>query len=324
MGDQFITSADLEAFASKTINLAHEDAKAGRERVNILRDRLTTHIAANPGFSLVKMLHAGSVAKGTALSKVNDLDVAVYVKEDDAPDSGLVAWMTERLRSVYGATISEAAIQPGVHCATITFASGLSVDVVPVLYEGDPDDRGYLVAQDTGNRLLTSVKLHLEFIRKRKKEHPDDFAQLVRYLKWWIRLQKEKAEAANSKFLFKSFMAELIVAHLVDDGLDPTDHFVALTEVFDYIVASKLSDRISFTDYYDAADLPAATGTAIEIFDPVNADNNVAFRYTNADRELIVSAADEALAACTEASYATTKEQAVTCMQIVLGTRFKG
>lgn len=325
MGDQFVTSADLEAFASKVINLPPDEAEAGRARGRFLRERLKIHIAANPGFSLVKMLHAGSVAKGTALSDVNDLDVAVYVKAEDAPESGLVDWMTERLRDAYGDTIPRDAVQPGVHCATITFASGLSVDVVPVLYEGDPEDRGYLIARDTGKPLLTSVRLHIDFIRKRKKEHPDDFAQLVRYLKWWIRLQKKRHEENGlPKFAFKSFMAELIVAHLVDGGLDPTDHVAALTEVFNYIVDTGLSERIAFDDYYTANELPGPTGAAIEIFDPVNPDNNVAFRYSDADRERIVTAADEALAACTEASFATTKGQAVTCWQIVLGTRFKG
>ena len=140
MGDPIITSADLEAFAAKTINLASTEARVGRDRVNVLRERLSKHIADNPGFSLVKMLHAGSVAKGTALQKVNDMDVAVYVRADDVPESDLVGWMTERLREAYGNTIAPDAVQPGTHCPTITFASGLSVDVVPVLYEGDDDD----------------------------------------------------------------------------------------------------------------------------------------------------------------------------------------
>ena len=50
------------------MNLPHDEAQAGRDRVNVLRTRLEKHIADNPGFSLVKMLHAGSVAKGTALA----------------------------------------------------------------------------------------------------------------------------------------------------------------------------------------------------------------------------------------------------------------
>lgn len=39
--------------------------------------RLEKKIEEDPDYALVKMLHAGSVAKGTALKTVNDLDVAV-------------------------------------------------------------------------------------------------------------------------------------------------------------------------------------------------------------------------------------------------------
>lgn len=315
-----ITNNDLTAFGAKAINMPSAEAKAGRERVKFLRERLEKHIAANPGFSLVKMLHAGSVAKGTALRSTNDMDVAVYVRKDDAPETDLVLWMTERLRAVYGGTISPDAIQPGVHCATITFADGLSVDVVPVLYEGDPDDRGYLIARDTGDRLLTSVRLHLDFIRARKSSHPNDFAQIVRYVKWWIREQKK----LDGEFRFKSFMAELVVAHLADGGLDVTDHAAALAATFDFIAGPGMGGRIWFSDYYEAGDLPVSSGLPVEIYDPVNPDNNVAYRYTEFDLKRITAAAGEACDAITEAGYATTKTQAVECWQIVLGSRFKG
>ncbi|WP_280328846.1 hypothetical protein [Nocardia wallacei] len=80
-----ITHGDLVAFADRVVNLSHEEAVDRRKQVNTLRERLTKHIDANPGFALVKMLHAGSVAKGTALLTTNDFDVAVYVRQDDAP-----------------------------------------------------------------------------------------------------------------------------------------------------------------------------------------------------------------------------------------------
>ena len=315
-----ITNADLKAFAEKRINLSRDEANAGRARVRVLRERLESHIADNPGFSLVKMLHARSVAKGTGLSDLNDMDVAVYVVAEAVGDEELVLWMTDRLRQVYGATIAPEAIQPGTNCATIMFASGLNVDVVPVLDEGEGNGKGYLVAKDTGDRLLTSVPMHLEFIRSRKKAHPDNLAQVIRYLKWWIRVQKR----ADASFKFKSFMAELIVARLADDGLTFVDHAAALGAVFDYIVESGLSDRIAFKDYYLSRDLPAPTGAAMEIFDPVNPHNNVARHYSDADRRRIVTAAEAALDAVTEAGFATTKGQAVACWQIVLGTTFKG
>ena len=98
----------------------------------------------------------------------NDFDVAVYVKKDDAPiaEAELLAWMADRLREAYRRLIDPSQIEVGVHCVTIMFkGSGTKVDVVPVLYEGDTNDCGYLIAKDTGDRLLTSVRLHLDFVR---------------------------------------------------------------------------------------------------------------------------------------------------------------
>ncbi len=318
-----ITPEDLEAFATKVVNLSSDEAKAGRERVRVLRERLEAKVKAEPGFALVKMLHAGSVEKRTALSKVNDMDVAVYVRKEDAPgkESDLIPWVAARVRECYGATIASDAVSEGVHCATISFASGLSVDVVPVLFEGDPDDRGYLIAKDTGDRLLTSVPLHLKFIRERKKAHPDDYAQVVRFVKWWIREQRLNQ---GEVFKFKSFMAELVVAYLADNDANLSDHAAALAEFFQFIVDTKFGERVWFKDYYSAAELPPPTGDLIEVFDPVNPKNNVAFRYGPTERDLIVKAAESALDAIVEAKYATTKSEAVACWQVVLGTRFKG
>jgi hypothetical protein len=315
-----VSHAELAAFAARSVNLSADDAKRGRERVKHLRDRLERYIAANPGFDLVKMLHAGSVAKGTALATLNDMDVAVYLRRGDAEDSILVGWLVDRLREAYKGVIDPSQIQPGTHCATVSFKSegGLDVDVVPVLYEGDADDRGYLVAKDTGDRLLTSVRLHLEFVRARKAANPD-YAQVVRLMKWWSRNKK-----IGSDFKLKSFMIELITATLADAGLDLSSYPEALRGIFGYIVRSGLEERIAFTDYYLKNKLPAPTGAAIEIFDPVNSENNVAFRYTETDRERIIDAADEAVSAILEAGRALTKERAVARWQLVLGSSFRG
>jgi len=324
MPDPKITHDDLATFAGRAVNLPKEIADEKRRQVNTLRERLTAHIAKNPGFSLVKMLHAGSVAKGTALRTVNDFDVAVYVRKDTAPatDAELIEWMAARLREAYGGLIDPSQIVPGTHCVTITFkGTGTAIDVVPVLYEGDPNDCGYLVAKDSGDRLLTSVRLHLDFVRSRKTSCPDDWAQVVRFVKWWSRNQKLR----DGQFRFKSFMIELICAHLLDKKIVAfEDYLMALEGFFDYVVRTELSQRIAFTDYYKPSALPKESVGTIEIFDPVNPENNVARLYELGDQKRIVLAAEEALDAITEARYATTKAQAVQCWQVVFGNRFQG
>jgi hypothetical protein len=180
---------------------------------------------------------------------------------------------------------------------------------------------GYLIAKDTGLRLLTSVRLHFDFVRERKNDCPDDWAQVVRFVKWWAREQKPR----DGQFRFKSFMAELICAHLLDKTIVTfTDYTTALEGFFDFVVRTELNERIAFTDYYKKTALPTGTVGPIEILDPVNPDNNVARLYETGDQKRIVAAAAEALDAITEARYATTKAQAVACWQVVLGNRFQG
>lgn len=325
-----ITHGDVAAFAGRAVNLPRETAIDKRKQVNTLRDRLKSHIADNPGFSLVKMLHAGSVAKGTALRTFNDFDVAIYVKRDDAPvdEAELVEWIAERLRAAYKGLLDPSQITPGTHCVNVHFkSSGTDVDVVPVLYEGDADARGYLIAKDAVDRtdwLLTSVRLHLDFVQARKNDCPDDWAQVVRLVKWWVREQVMSSPPGNT-FRFKSFMIELLCAHLLDTGrVDFTDYVTALEGVFDYIVRTELGERIAFDRYYPASDLPSARVGEIEIFDPVNPTNNTARLYEHRDRVRIVDAAETALDAITEANWAETKDQAVKCWQVVLGSRFRG
>lgn len=318
-----IGHAEVKQFAVDRVNLPKAKANEHRTQVNNLRTRLEAKIATDPAFDLVKMLHCGSVAKGTALKTVNDLDVAVYVKSGAAPvaDADLQPWLAERLAEA-NPNMKSSQFEPQDHCVKVTFAgSGLDVDVAPVLYDGDPDNRGYLVRKHTGDRVLTSVSLHLAFIRKRKNDYGDDFQQLVRLTKWWKKTERQNSDA---DFRFKSFMIELIWAHLADTGTKLSDYPEALSSFFAYIVKSELIERMSFTDNYAKSELPGPTGRPIEVFDPVNPANNVAVNYEIGDRNAIVEAAGRALDAIGEARFATTNGEAVSAWKDIFGPSFKG
>jgi hypothetical protein len=207
------------------------------------------------------------------------------------------------------------------HCVTVSFkGSGLDVDVVPVLYEGDADDRGYLVRKHTGDRVLTSITLHLRFIRARKSIYGANFAELIRLTKWW----KRAVSLRDEEFRFKSFMIELLWAHLADGGLSLADYPTAMERFFAYIVKGEFADQVAFTDNYTANEIPARSNAAIEVLDPVNAGNNIAVLYNWTDRDRIVIAAHAALDAINEARFAPIKARAVECWQVVFGPTFKG
>lgn len=316
-----VSHADIAAFAAEKVNLKRDDVKADREQVNRLRDRLANYIDAHPDFDLIKMLNSGSVAKGTALKTINDIDVAVYVKASNAPgdEKALLQWLAARLREAYGDLMSSDQFVPQDHCVRVEFrGSGLDVDVAAVLYEGGADDRGYLITKDTGKRVLTSIPLHLQFIRARKNKYRTHFRQLVRLVKWWKRVRARQ----DANFKFKSFMIELLLAHLFDHGFDGEDYSKALLDFFAYIRRTGLQERIVFTDYYGVDAVPSSKDP-IQIYDPVNPENNVAGQYTEADRKAMVEVAEDAADAIAFARRATTKTDAVSYWQMVLGPSFQ-
>src|SRR3989475_13266387 len=98
-----ITHVDIAAFADESVNLSREDAEEFREQVRRLREKLDKYASEHPDYGLIKTLLSGSLAKGTALKTLNDIDVAFYVKAEKAPTSepDLLNWLAERLREAY-------------------------------------------------------------------------------------------------------------------------------------------------------------------------------------------------------------------------------
>ena len=189
---------------------------------------------------------------------------------------------------------------------------------MPILYDGDPQWYGNLVSQDDGSFMETSIPLHLEFASKRKHAQETHFAQVVRLVKFWARRMKQDQDG----FRFKSFMIEMILAKLCDDGLDFSDYPEALQHFFTYIAKSDLNQRIVFNDYYPESALGRFTDR-VQIIDPVNASNNVARLYTSSNANMIVDAALDAGDAIDAALAAPTKQLTVAYWQKVFGTSFQ-
>ncbi|UCV20142.1 CBASS oligonucleotide cyclase [Ferribacterium limneticum] len=321
MSKEHVGHAELASFAEERVNLPKDKADEYRDQAQRLQDKLERYLDEHPDFTLKRMLLSGSLAKGTALRSLNDIDVAVYIQGADAPHDvrALLGYLTERLRKAFP-NFSPDQVKPQTYSVTVSFkGSGLDVDVVPILYSGKPQWRGNLVSQDDGSLLETSIPLHLEFARKRKRAQTPHFAQVVRLVKYWASLQK----AANPEnFRFKSFMIEMILAKLSDTGVDFSDYPEALQSFFTFIANNGLQKRIVFEDNYLASDVPASNDL-IQIIDPVNATNNVARLYTRTNLDAIVDAALDAGDAIDAALAAPTKQLTTYYWQKVFGSSFQ-
>jgi len=318
MSRKHVDHADILRFAEERVNLPKEKADEYRAQAGRLRDRLESYLEEHPDFSLKKMLLSGSLAKGTSLRSVSDIDVACYITGADAPRDAkkLLAYLAERLRNAFPNFTADQ-VQPQTNSFTVSFkGTGLDVDIVPILYDGDPDWFGNLVSQDDGSFLKTNIPFHLDFIRKRKKKDPH-FSQVVRLLKFWSANMKKERDG----FRLKSFMVELILAHLADQGVDLADYPEALQSFFTYIVRGGLREQIAFADFYKVSEVGKFT-ERIKIIDPVNAKNNVSVLYTDAQAKLILEAASDAGDAIDSALAAPTKQDTVRYWQKVFGSSF--
>jgi hypothetical protein len=320
MGRKHVDHSDIVRFAEERVNLPKDKADEYRAQVRRLRDRVESYLAEHPDFTLKKMLLAGSLAKGTALRSLNDIDVACYISGADAPKDvqALLQYLAERLRKAFP-NFSPDQVKPQTYSVTVSFrGSGLDVDVVPILYDGDPDWYGNVVSQDDGSFLKTNIPFHLEFIGRRKKAQETHFAQMARLVKFWTRKVKNEQEG----FRFKSFMVELVLAHLADGGADLSDYPEALQHFFTYVAKTNFRERIVFDDYYK----PSTVGTItepVQIIDPVNAANNVSRLYTVQQADAIVDAALNAGDAIDAALAAPTKQETIYYWQKVFGSSFQ-
>lgn len=317
---QHVSSADIAQFAVEKVNLPKEKADEYRAQARRLREKLESYLAEHPDFSLRKMMLSGSLAKGTALRFLNDIDVACYISGVEVPGDvpKLLDYLADRLRRAYPNFTADQ-VQPQTYSVTVSFrGTGLDVDVVPILYHGDKDWYGNLVSQDDGSLLRTCIPRHLEFIRKRKQANEFDFAQIVRLVKFWARLMK----AERAGFRLKSFMIELVLAKLSDQGADFTNYPEALQNFFTYLARSGLRDRIIFDDYYALSKVGTFT-ERVQIIDPVNEKNNVSTLYSTANANLIVEAALDAGDAIDSALAAPTKQLTVAYWRKVFGPSFQ-
>jgi predicted nucleotidyltransferase len=319
MARAHVDTAEIARFADERVNLKREDAKELRAQTNRLRDRVEAILEENPHFELRKMLLSGSLAKGTALKSISDIDVACYVSSEAAPHevAKLIDWLAKKLEKAFP-NFKPEQIKRKTYSVSVSFVStGNEVDVVPILYDNDPEWRGDLISQDTGEFLMTSVPMHLAFIRKRKNANDKHYAQVVRLVKFWSGLHKQ----ADKDFRFKSFMVELVVAYLADRGTALDDYPEALAAVFNFIASDDFRTTIAFNDYYDPTTC-ATTTEPIRIWDPVNCENNVAKLYTADNKSKLIQAALDAGDAVDAALRATTKGETVRYWQKVFGPTF--
>jgi hypothetical protein len=118
---------------------------------------------------------------------------------------------------------------------------------------------------------------------------------------------------------FRSFAIELIVSHLYDQQGAASSVESGLQRFFLYVAQSGLKQPITFPELGNVKAFP---DDPVVILDPVNKDNNVTLRLTDAERQEIVAAAKKAWETIETASWKNGKGETIDLWKEVMGRSF--
>jgi hypothetical protein len=282
------TDTDLRTWDQRRLRVGREKRSELLAQVGTLIDKLEKAIPANSPFKVVRFRRAGSLPKATALHPRGDsgidADVAVYLDDSQASDYDLMtmhATLRAIARGVYPTKRDEDFwVQP--HTLGIQFhASGLKIDLVPLLAIPDVADEAWMVTSSGARAHKTNIPAHLAFVRE-LAQADNRYRPLVRMCKAW----RNHVELGDE---LGSFAIELILAHLHATRGAPVGLEAGLQRFFLYVAQSALREPI-----LSGHRAPAPPKDLVVILDPANPANNVTARMTELDRKTIVSAATDA------------------------------
>jgi hypothetical protein len=282
------TDTELRTWDARKLRVARQKRKDLLAQVATLITKLEKAIPANSPFTVVRFRRAGSLPKATALHPRGDTgidaDVAVYLDDSQASAYDLVT-MHDTLRAIVRGVYptkqdSDFWVQP--HTLGMQFhASGLKVDLVPLLAIADEAAEAWMVTSSGARAHKTNIPAHLAFVRDLAKAD-SRYRPLVRMGKAW----RNHVELSDE---LGSFAIELILAHLHATLGRPTSLDEGLQRFFLFLAQTALRQPI--LSGHEDVDVPDAPVTML---DPVNPDNNVAARMTDVDRQAIAQAATTA------------------------------
>lgn len=312
-----LTDSQINTFVSKVLHLGPGKRKEFMQQVDNLIASLKKQVDENSTLKIKGFKKTGSLVKGTVLKPKGDhgvdADIAVYLDIEEAHKDDVKSMhqiIRDLLDQAYPTKPSDDfKVQP--RTVGIRFrVSGLDVDLVPVIPIEAQPSYGWQPSSMDGEPVKTSVQGQLDFISARKKADPR-FRSLVRLVKKWRNEQELD--------FFRSFTIELILAHLIDTRGATLTLEAGLKRFFLFIAQDKLENPISFPENGTGTSFPS---DPVVILDPVNKENNVAFRLTKTEKTEIVAAATAAYETISTAVFKVGKGETLDLWKEVFGRSF--
>jgi hypothetical protein len=309
-----LNNTELRYYDANVLRLPTDKRKEYHEQVDRLISELSRTVREKTEIKITKVVKAGSFAKFTILRKTStdpvDVDVVFYISGrsvDKETLQSLNDTIYNLLISIYpNKNVEDFEIQR--KAATVSFVgTGLSVDIVPVIEHPNKAGYGWQYDLQDGSRMQTCAPCQIKFVRDRKNQDKD-FRTLVRLAKKWRNHAELKA--------LKSFVIELIMAHILDTEGSAGSVEQRFRRFLLYIAQSGLQEKLQFPE--NVAPFGSFNDPVV-ILDPVYSLNNVASRITEAERVEIVAAAQSAW----EAAHFASAEDDNEVWKELFGPRFR-
>jgi hypothetical protein len=282
------TDAKLRVWDDRRLRVGREKRNELLKQAKGLIEKLEKAIPTSSPFKVVRFRRAGSLMKATALypraDTGIDADIAVYLDVSSASDWDLATLhvtLREIAIGVYPNKSPEDFWQQPHTMGMEFVASGLQIDLVPLIAIDGDSARGWMVDSMGQRAHLADIPAHIEFVRDIAAKDPR-YRPLVRMAKRW------RNEAELKKAL-GSFPIELILAELNTSLGPPSSLEEGLQRFFLYIARSELHDAI-----LSGHSPPADSGDSVVILDPADKENNVTAWISEVQRTEIVAAATTA------------------------------
>ena len=295
-----LTNTALLNYDHNVLRLPADKRKEYHEQVDRLVSELQKTLKGRTDIKITRVLKAGSFAKFTILKKTSqdpvDVDLVIYVASVDPEKETLEKLLDDIHAALISAYPSKSVEDFEIQrkAATVKFVgSGLYVDIVPVVEDPYRPGYGWQFDRD-GGKIETNPPGHLKFIKDRK-DVDRHFRTLVRMGKRWSRHVELTA--------LKGFHIELIMAHVLTKYGSTESIEKRFRDFLLYIAQSGLKEKISFREN---TGVHGNFTEPVVILDPVNSENNVTSRITEAERLEIVKAADQSWE---DANYASAEDE---------------
>lgn len=241
--------------------------------------------AEEDGVTVTDTPNAGSFEKKTGLRRHYrghaeidglDVDIPIVVKPKD-DDGDPINELLNKFEKYAKKSYPDSTIEKTKSSVKITYADGISFDVVPMLATEKKEEQ--VLIRSTGERLKTSVQKHNEFVKKRTAKSNEEkgrvkFNECIRLMKWWRDIQADNGYYLTDDNTPPSIVMDLLCAFAFDKLNVEKTYAETLAKWFSFLAnVVRTKKAVYFTDNYATPTLD--TTTTWIVLDPVNPENNI-------------------------------------------------